>query len=419
MIDNTLGGWREHTVTQLNGDGTRIKLPARFQIITESLRRVVAVPYVIYMPEKNRLLLLVNCDYGPNLKPTHYGMLMTSDNDGGTWTQPEPIHVDAEGNRDVGMTCGLTYFGGGNVCLYDNDNALHWFSSDFGETWNNSAPGPAYPSGKCWYEWDPLFIDRDAESGQIQRLMAYSATDVAPGHFQGYVSYSTDEGRSWSAPIAPPEFNTTNEVAFLRARNGDIVAACRTDNPERFLNEIDHYSGLGVSISTDNAQTWSALDMLYEYGRHHPSLVLMPNGDLVMTYIVRVGYLDAADGFIQFGIEAIVGHDNGRSWDLDHKYILAAWKSNRQGETAWYASCQSTSTVLLPDGSLLTVFGTGYRNEIAPDGLPIPRDIGAVRWRLHETGQSSPGTEIGSAPFDSELRNVCNPGDAVMELKAR
>ncbi len=39
------------------------RLPAQFQIVTESWNRVVAVPYIIYMPEKDRLLMLVNCDY--------------------------------------------------------------------------------------------------------------------------------------------------------------------------------------------------------------------------------------------------------------------------------------------------------------------------------------------------------------------
>jgi len=59
--------------------------------------------------------------------------------------------------------------------------------------------------------------------------------------------------------------------------------------------------------------------MLYEYGRHHPSLVLMPDGDIVMTYVVRKGgYVDSKDGFPQFGVEAIVSHDHGRTWDLDH-----------------------------------------------------------------------------------------------------
>ena len=33
------------------------------------------------------------------------------------------------------------------------------------------------------------------------------------------------------------------------------------------------------------------MKVLYDYGRHHPSTVLMPNRDIVMTYVVRTGWL--------------------------------------------------------------------------------------------------------------------------------
>ena len=39
------------------------------------------------------------------------------------------------------------------------------------------------------------------------------------------------------------------------------------------------------------------------------------------------------------------------------------------------------STVLLPDGSLLTAYGTGYRSELMENGLPGPRDVGLIHWR--------------------------------------
>jgi hypothetical protein len=102
--------------------------------------------------------------------------------------------------------------------------------------------------------------------------------------------------------------------------------------------------------------------MLYDWGRHHPSMVVMPNGDIVMTYVVRLGYPRTPEGYPQFGIEAVVSQDNGQNWDLDHRYLLATWKGIRKGPNAWYASSQATSTVLLPDGSCITTFGTGYRS---------------------------------------------------------
>jgi len=36
---------------------------------------------------------------------------------------------------------------------------------------------------------------------------------------------------------------------------------------------------------------------LYKFGRHHPSFVLMPGGEIVMTYVARKGYVETAKGY--------------------------------------------------------------------------------------------------------------------------
>jgi hypothetical protein len=202
-----------------------------------------------------------------------------------------------------------------------------------------------------------------------------------------------------------------SEVALLRAANGDLVAACRTDIPPKFKGQtLDHYEGLAVSISKDGGRSWSTLNKLYDWGRHHPAMLLMPNGDILMTYVVRLGYVDAKDGTPQFGVEAVVSHDNGATWDLDHRYILHFWKGNRKDENAWWASSQCTSPVLLPDGSVLTAFGTGYRVAPKPavPNQPAPRDIGLVLWRFGGAISDTDRT-IRNAPKDSDVRNLFDP----------
>ena len=62
--------------------------------------------------------------------------------------------------------------------------------------------------------------------------------------------------------------------------------------------------------------------------------------------------------------------------------MLAKWSGNRTGANEWWPSSQATSTVLLPDGYLLTAFGTGYRSQPNAQGQSTPRDLGLVRWRL-------------------------------------
>jgi hypothetical protein len=138
-------------------------------------------------------------------------------------------------------------------------------------------------------------------------------------------------------------------------------------------------------------------------------MVLLPNRDMVMTYVVRKGYPETAEGYPQFGIEAIISHDNGETWDLDHRYILAKWHGITKGPNSWYASSQSTSTLRMLDGSLLTAFGTGYRAiDSSGKGQPQPRDIGLVSWS-ESTKTVSRDRTITDAPWDSNLRNEFNP----------
>ena len=401
--------WQLHEVRQLNGKDQQIRLPAQFQIVTESWHRVVAVPYIIYMPEIDQLLMLVGCDY------PHRAYILTSDDRGASWTDPRPALVDKDGKPSAivgaGLTgdlgTGLAYLGDGNALFYVCFAARQrWSSRDYGKTWGAPVPIAPTSDGKPWWIWDPPLVDRDPKTGGVIRLAetGHARADTK-SQFRGYIRFSSDEGQTWSKSIKVPQWHGASEVTLLRAGNGDLVAACRTHIPDRIKDTLDHYCGLAVSLSTDDGQTWSELKVLYEYGRHHPSLVLMPDGDIVMTYVVRLGYVNTKDGFRQFGVEAIVSHDHGRTWDLDHKYILHAWASNQKGKHAWWPSSQATSSQLLPDGSIITAFGTGYR--IRSD-VQAPRDIGLVQWRRN-TGPVNTDTTIRDAAFDSDLRNIFDP----------
>ncbi len=391
--------WKPQVMQQLNGKAARIRLQSRFQIVTEQANEVFGVPYMIYMPERDELLMLAVHDY------PHMAALMTSKDQGATWSKPYYMRVDDQGNPTVGMQVGLAYLGGGKIITSNG-----YLSEDYGKTWPAVRPVPKECAG---YSWDPMMVDVDKKSDKVTRVSftGYQQEDPKQTYSsQGYFFFSTDEGVTWSEPNKVPQWKQVNEVALVRAKNGDLIAACRTDNSKRFVDqgiELDHYCGLAVSISKDNGKTWSDLNRLYEWGRHHPCMVVMPNGDIVMTYVVRLGYTAAADGLPQFGVEAVVSRDNGKTWDLDHKFLLASWKGNRTGENAWWASSQSTSTVILPGGDLLTVFGTGYRSQPGPVNF-TPRDIGLVRWKLNNKGLNKDRT-IRDAPWDSEARNVFNP----------
>ncbi len=118
--------WKEHKVLRLNKDAAQIELPAQLQIVTESWNRVVAVPHIVYMPEKDRVLMLLSCDYAGS-PCIHYAMVLFSDDGGATWSDAEYVYTDAQGNPDSGLGHALTYLGKGKVLLYTHYPLLRWF----------------------------------------------------------------------------------------------------------------------------------------------------------------------------------------------------------------------------------------------------------------------------------------------------
>jgi len=391
--------WQKHGVLRMDGERGSLTVPALFVFISGGWDYSNAqMPYLVEIPEKRRLLLSAEVGAGPV-----HTVLVSSDDGGATWSQPRWMHTDAAGSPDFTCVTGLTYLGGGKLVASSD---TYWFSRDWGQTWADPVPVPVGAEGKPMWGWDPLLVDRDPATGKVIRLAECrykeNGTFDTAGYFsQAAVHFSSDEGKTWSKEIEVPQWRGVSEVALVRARSGDLVAACRTDNPPHFLGlQNDQYSGLATSVSHDDGNSWSALNRLYLWGRHHPDMVVLPSGDIVMTYVVRNGYTDDRNGFPRFGVEAVISHDNGNTWDLDHKYILASWTAKIRH--TWWGAAQSTSTVVLPSGALLTAFGTGLRN--VPEDTICEMDVALVRWRPSR-GRVSSESAISRAPFDSDLRN--------------
>ena len=115
----------------MNGMAGEVRLPAQSQIVTESWNRVVAVPYLAYMPERDRLLMLVSCDY------PHHAEVLFSDDRGASWSMPKPAWMGADGKPPAGLGTSLCYLGDGTVLFY---STARWFSRDYGQTWKESVP---------------------------------------------------------------------------------------------------------------------------------------------------------------------------------------------------------------------------------------------------------------------------------------
>lgn len=400
---NPPSGWQKHTVLRV-GASQPLKIEAQFNLVSAPYgHENMQMPSLVYMPEKKRLL--ITAEFGP---PRVKTVVLTSDDFGATWSPKRWLHTDAAGNPDVDMSVGTTYLGKGLVTT-SGEEGRRVFSRDYGDTWNEFYNVPGNAKGRHLYHWDPLLVDRD-KSGRITMLAegrwtetGHDRNDPTKKYSQAYFWTSDDIGQTWSQAVPVPQWYGVNELALVRAKSGDILAGTRTDNPVRFTDIQDMFSGIGISISKDNGKTWSEINHLYEYGRHHPSFVVMPNGDIVMVYVVRAGYTNTADGLFRYGIEAVVSKDNGKTWDLDNKYILAWWTGKCTGSKWWWGLPQSTATVLLPDGSLLTTFSTGFRNEDSQSRCIM--DTAIVKWRLSSRRGGKDKT-ISTAPWDSAARNV-------------
>ena len=380
MRSKQAGQWRRHTVIRYEPylQVGNQKLAALRQVIENDTGSVTGVPSMVYMPEKDQLLMLMMWDKRPQL--------LSSNDHGATWAGPRPI-----AEIKSGSAMWLAYLGNGKVMLAaTEESGNRLLSDDFGETWPlNQAPPPAgddFPR----HEWDRPMVDIDPASGSARRIIstAYRPERPYAPYYDpscGCLRISSDMGRTWAAEYLPPQWKGVNEVFLSRAANGDIVAACRTEwleehrYRENVQAESDHYSGLAYSISKDDGKSWSDMRILYRFGRHHPSMVLLPSDELVLIYVVRKGYPKHPSGYDQYGIEALVSRDNGQSWDLERPYVLDIWKALRKDENAWWASCQGTSSLVLPDGDILTSYAGGFR---ARDGY-FPRDVGLVRWRIN------------------------------------
>jgi len=215
-------------------------------------------------------------------------------------------------------------------------------------------------------------VDRD-KNGRATRLA---------GLGPDFIAWSLDRAASWQETFLPDRnwqetvdgttyTHGVSEPALVRAKNGWLVAAYRLDMARVYSSQPsnDSVEGLGVSISKDDGKTWSSIQTVYQAGRHHANLVVMPTGEIVMTHTIRV---DTEDGKLlsyRRGCGAIVSHDNGLTWDKDHSYILDEYQFRNPKQ--WYdGACGHCSSILLDDGSMLTV----HNNYLV-------RGISLIRWR--------------------------------------
>ena len=279
------------------------------------------------------------------------GMLMTSEDDGLSWSSPrEVVHGD------------LTYLGGQKLMILGSKLV---FSEDGGETWNKGQPFPNLADGRTPYSHCTFLVEGETVNG----IFYVEEKPHGPVNWGGgsVILKSHDSGHTWEDPIFLPKKWQTSEGSLVRARDGALVVSLRTAQKPGYPSYSDHWRRITTARSHDEGKTWTDVNVYFSCGKVHTDLKNLPNGDILMTYAARIGELD---GETYHGIEAVLSHDNGKTWDWANRYYLFRW--NMQ------SAMHSPQSVVLSDGRVMTVFLYHYDSSYGKRYLPQALNIGMV-----------------------------------------
>ena len=366
-------GWRDSSIRKGDGEGGWKTHVVQTRMFPATKGNYI-MPFGIHEMDNGQIIIGASWHDGEMELP----VISTSSDGGETFSDWETV----PNTFDRPMM--FTYLGRGELLF--SAHGFHHYSHDYGRTWPERLPVPAATNGGMFWAEGNMLVDTAAD-GRAERVAATGGNAGWKPNFEGafynFLRWSSDGGKTWRDESRPAAWiyevthdgktyeRSVSEGGLVRADNGDIVAALRTDLPPRYLDQPhnDSLEGTAVSISEDDGKTWSALKTLYDAGRHHACLVKRPNGDIVMTYVVRVNVKDGRFANQRRGMEALVSRDNGRTWDLDEVYILDAF--NHLGAKHWFnGECGHVAAAALRDGSVLSIYG----NYVAKAAV-------LVRWR--------------------------------------
>jgi hypothetical protein len=179
---------------------------------------------------------------------------------------------------------------------------------------HSGCPGPCEWSieqtsvgSNTWHKLSIPALRSQAVSAQLVRQghdNVYAAffghTAGGAGSAQTDLLVSRDDGRHWTLPADPCASASGGEIdsiAFAAAAGGAVAALCQPRTEERSAT---------VVVSTDSAVTFGAQHPVVS--RTGPGTIAMGSpGDIVVA-------TPPTGGSGQFGFEADVSHDGGRTW---------------------------------------------------------------------------------------------------------
>gem|GEM_PF-2778897 len=353
----TPSGWKPHVVRRGNGNGGWTCQAAEFRFFHPAYGKNL-MPFGLAVMDNHEIIFLVNWTNGSNKVLAAF-----SGDNGDTWSDWRNIR------RGHGRPMMLAALGNGEVAF---NTGRRYFSHDYGRTWTEHQPLPVSNCGRPINTEGNYLVDRDAD-GAATAIAAFGWMGPADYHYPtdpaiGGVHWSYDGGRTWTDEVCPAAWRWEDEFegrtyqrgvsegSLVRAANGWIVAALRTDLEARHMYaHNDNLEGIGVSVSKDNGSTWSPVRVVFPAGKMHPHLLALPDGTLVMTYIMRQHIEDGELVSYSRGAGAVVSCDNGVTWDTAHEFMLDRFEL--ADGTSFTLPCGHLGSTLLDDGRILTCYG--------------------------------------------------------------
>jgi hypothetical protein len=367
------GEWQEHRIRQGDGKGGWIARSAWRQALKHPDANHT-MPFGLLTTENGEIAILCSREKAQPQGKTFEPIIAFSKDGGATWS-PFQMIPGTKGRPQY-----FESLGGGRVSFVTEvfDQAgkpQRIFSNDYGRTWTERVDHPLTKSGMPFNLEGNAWIDRD-EQGKAKAILELG-WHYAPGksHPKDDATVvfrrSVDGGKTWIDEVAPPQWKFTvehkgkkwlrgvSEGAIVRAANGDLVAALRSDMPPQYFDapHDDSLEGTSISISKDDGKTWSDMQFLFHAGRHHANLQRLPDGGLVCTLVVRDDIRDGKLASHRRGCDALVSRDHGRTWNLDRRYELDSFDFLRADGYWVDGMCGHIASTVLPDGHVLSAYG--------------------------------------------------------------
>jgi len=162
-----------------------------------------------------------------------------------------------------------------------------------------------------------------------------------------FITRSKDGGRTWVDTVRIAEGH--DETALCDLGNGHILAVMRTTYTTKPIT-------LQQTESTDGGYTWSEPRIITGDGEYPADVIRLNDGRLLLTYGRREP---------PHGVQAMISHDDGKTWDTEHKLFLGGDSSTRD--------CGYPSSVQLDTGEVVTAY---YACDPVSGGEEATRRLG-------------------------------------------